>query len=46
MFHSQHQLFIFTCGYPPRENVASGVYSVKCISILHAKQTNILYVFC
>jgi hypothetical protein len=27
-----------------RENIASGVHSVKYISILHAKPTNILYV--
>jgi hypothetical protein len=34
---------IFTRGYATRENIASDVHSVKYISILHAKQTNILY---
>jgi hypothetical protein len=35
---------IFTPGYATRENIASGVHSVKYISILHEKQTNILYI--
>jgi hypothetical protein len=36
---------IITRGYASRENIAFGVHSVKYISILHAKQTNILYLF-
>jgi hypothetical protein len=35
---------IFNQGYAPQENIASGVHSVKYISLLHAKQTNILYI--
>jgi hypothetical protein len=38
-FIHEHQLLIITC-----ENIASGVHLVKYISILHAKQTNILYI--
>jgi hypothetical protein len=37
--------YIFTHpGYATRENIASGVNLVNYISILHAKQTNILYI--
>jgi hypothetical protein len=42
-FFLKHQLFYFTSAYATRENIASGVHSVKYISILHAKQTNVLY---
>jgi hypothetical protein len=45
-FIPEHQLLYFTRGYATRQNIASGDQSdsVKFnILILHAKQTNILY---